>query len=126
MPCREFRFEHDHFIEDHLPMNRILALGPFPLLVLWVAAGWELLDPVPAGAQNPQLVAPTEALPAAEQIEKFHLPPGFVIHHPGAKANPFLANAAAAVKSQSEAILRREIKSGIEKQARLLAAKGKA
>ena len=57
------------------------------------------------------------------QLGRVVLPPGFTIQHPGAKANPFLANAAAATKSQSEAILRREIGRGIEKQARILAQK---
>ncbi len=35
--------------------------------------------PVDVGAQQVTLVAPTEALTAAQQIEKFHLPPGFEI-----------------------------------------------
>lgn len=49
------------------------------------------------------------------------LPAGFVIRHPGAKAQPFLADAVDATRAQSQAILRRSIVAGIEKQTALLA-----
>ena len=49
------------------------------------------------------------------------LPPGFVIRHPGAKSQPFLADAVDATRSKSQAILRRSIAQGIEKQTALLA-----
>lgn len=48
------------------------------------------------------------------------LPAGFVIHHPGAKPNRFLDAAVAATRAQSQAILRKEIGNGIEKQAAIL------
>ena len=51
------------------------------------------------------------------------IPAGSVIHHPGSKANPFLANAINATRAQSFIILKRGLKDGIEKQAARLAAK---
>lgn len=51
------------------------------------------------------------------------LPKGFVIHHPGAKANPYLANAVEATRSKVLGILQREILAGIEKQTAKLAGK---
>lgn len=38
-----------------------------------------LLDVPTVNAQSPQLIAPTPALTPAEQLQKFHLPPGFEI-----------------------------------------------
>lgn len=55
------------------------------------------------------------------QLGNTFIPAGFVIEHPGAKANPFLASAIDAARPQSEAILRREIGRGIEKQTQILA-----
>lgn len=49
------------------------------------------------------------------------LPAGFVIPHPGAKANPFMDRAAEASRGQTIAKLRTEILAGIEKQVRKLA-----
>lgn len=44
------------------------------------------------------------------------LPAGFVIRHPGARAQPFLTDAAAACRSQSLSIMRRELVAGMKKQ----------
>lgn len=49
------------------------------------------------------------------------LPAGTVIHHPGAKAQPFLADAVEATRSQCQQILQRSIAAGIEKEAAKLA-----
>ena len=54
------------------------------------------------------------------QLGRVTLPAGFVIHHPGSKANPFLSNAVEANRSKSQGILKREIRAGIEKQAKQL------
>lgn len=59
----------------------------------------------------------------AAQLGTVVLPAGFVIQHPGAKPNPFLSNAVDATQERSSTILRTEIAKGIDKQARLLAAK---
>lgn len=52
------------------------------------------------------------------------LPAGFVIQHPGAKPQPFLADAVEQTRSQAESILQKAIAAGIEKEAAKLAAKG--
>lgn len=49
---------------------------------------------------------------------------GTVIQHPGARPQPFLADAVEATRSKSEAILQKAIREGFEKEARKLAAKG--
>ena len=48
------------------------------------------------------------------------LPAGFVIRHPGARAQPFLSDAVAATRTQSQRILKQSIAKGIDKQAALL------
>jgi len=55
------------------------------------------------------------------QLGRVTLPAGFVIRHPGAKAQPFLEQAVDATQSQSQMILQRAIAQGIEKQTALLA-----
>jgi HK97 gp10 family phage protein len=55
------------------------------------------------------------------QLGRVTLPAGFVIRHPGAKSQPFLTEALDAARSKSQAILRRSIAQGIEKQTQLLA-----
>lgn len=49
------------------------------------------------------------------------LPAGTVIHHPGAQAQPFLADAVDATAGRAQSILKREVGKGIEKQAAALA-----
>lgn len=48
------------------------------------------------------------------------LPPGFVIHHPGAKADPFLQQAVTLTRGAVVSKLKTEIPKGIEKQTRKL------
>lgn len=50
------------------------------------------------------------------------LPAGFVIQHPGSRANPFIARAAEATRSQVQSILRKSILENIDKQVAKLAA----
>lgn len=57
------------------------------------------------------------------QLGRVTLPAGFVMNHPGSKAQPFLTDAVAATRSRSESILRQSIASGIEKQTKALAAR---
>jgi HK97 gp10 family phage protein len=66
---------------------------------------------------KPHSIALTKPL----QLGRITLPAGFVIRHPGAKSQPFLTEALDATRSKSQAILRRSIAQGIEKQAALLA-----
>lgn len=51
------------------------------------------------------------------------LPKGFVIHHPGSRANPFLADAVEATRGKVQNKLRTEIVKGIEKQTAKLRSK---
>lgn len=52
-----------------------------------------------------------------------HLPAGFVIHHPGAKAQHFMDRASQAVGAQSQAAMEKGIAVGIEREAAKLASK---
>lgn len=66
---------------------------------------------------KPHSIALTKPL----QLGRVILPAGFVIRHPGGKSQPFLTEAVDQTRNKSQAILRRSIAQGIEKQTALLA-----
>lgn len=95
---------HSHLVHDGTKPHKI-PLGKLLILDLHSKAQKKA-----AKKQDKQLLAKV-------------LMPGFVIEHPGAKANPFLANAVNATRKTSFSIMRRTIASGLLKEAKKLAKK---